>query len=96
MKKSLLVMVAFCFIISNPLESQGLLNKVKKAVSKEISSVIGDDAGKESSKPGPEPACACDDANMIMDLGKYKIVYNEIAICTKDDGSILVKDNISR
>lgn len=95
MKKSLLVMVAFCFIISNPLESQGLLNKVKKAVSKEISSVIGDDAGKESSKPGPEPACACDDANMIMDLGKYKIVYNEIAICTKDDGSILVKDNLA-
>jgi hypothetical protein len=94
MKKSLLVLAALCFFISNPVESQGLLNKVKKAVSKEISSVTGDDAGNESSKPGPEPACACDDAKLIMDLGKCKIVYNEIAICTKDDGSILVKDRI--
>ncbi len=95
MKKSLLVLAALCFLISNPVKSQGLLNKVKKAVSKEISSVIDGDAGKESSKPGPEPACACDDANMIMDLGKYKVVYNEITICTKDDGSILVKDRMA-
>jgi hypothetical protein len=94
MKKSLLVLAALCFLISNPVESQGLLNKVKKAVSKEISGVSGDDTGNESSKPGPEPACACDDADLIMDLGKYKVVYNEIAICTKDDGSILVKDRI--
>lgn len=95
MKKPLLVIVMLCFIASNPLLSQGLLNKVKKAVSKEISSVIGDDTGKESSNPGPEPACACDDANLIMDLGKYKVLYNEITICTKDDGSILVKDKMA-
>jgi hypothetical protein len=94
MKKSLLVLIVLCFIISNPLESQGLLNKVKKAVSKEVSSVIDDDAGKESSKPGPEPACACDDAKLIMDLGKYTVVYGEITICTKDDGSILVYDRV--
>lgn len=94
MKKSLLIVAALCLLISNPLESQGLLNKVKKAVSKEISGITGDDTGKESSKPGPEPACACDDANLIMDLGKYKILYNEITICTKEDGSILVKDKM--
>jgi len=94
MNKSLLVIAALCLIISNPAESQGLLNKVKKAVSKEISSVVGDDTSKESSKPGPEPACACDDAKLIMDLGKYTVVYGEITICTKDDGSILVYDKV--
>jgi len=91
MKKSLLVIVMLCFIASNPLLSQGLLNKVKKAVSKEISSVIGDDTGKESSNPGPEPSCACDDANLIMDLGKYKVLYNEITICTKMMGASWLK-----
>jgi len=92
MKKSLLALAALCFIFSNPLESQGLLNKVKKAVSKEISGVVGDDNSKESSEPGPEPACACDDAKLIMDLGKFVIAYDEITICTKDDGSFLVYD----
>jgi len=94
MKKSLLVIAVLCFITLNPVESQGLLNKVKKAVSKEISSVVGDDNGNGSSKPGPEPACACDDAKLIMDLGKYTVVYGEITICNKDDGSILIYDKV--
>jgi hypothetical protein len=94
MKKSLLVLAVLCFIISNPLESQGLLNKVKRAVSKEISGVAGDDSSKDSSKPGPEPACACDNAKLIMDLGKFLIAYEEITICTKDDGRILVYDKV--
>ena len=71
MKKSLLVLSALCFLISNPLESQGLLNKVKKAVSKEISGVTGEDNGNNTSKPGPEPACACDDAR--PDSGPHEI-----------------------
>jgi hypothetical protein len=94
MKKSLLVLAALTFLMSYPLESQGLLNKVKKAVSKEISGVIGEDNGNNTSKPGPEPACACDDAKMVLDLTKYKITYNEFTVCSKDDGSILVYDKI--
>jgi hypothetical protein len=94
MKKSLLVLSVFCFLISYPLESQGLLNKVRKAVSKEISGAIGEDNNNSSSKPGPEPACACDDAKAVMDLTKYKITYNEMGICSKDDGSMLVHDKI--
>lgn len=94
MKRTLLVVVALCFLFSNPLESQGLLNKVKKAVTKEISGVIGDDNGTDSSKPGPEPACACDDASLVLDMTKYKITYNEFTVCTKDDGSMLVFDKI--
>ncbi|HBC77268.1 MAG TPA: hypothetical protein DCZ51_01490 [Bacteroidales bacterium] len=94
MKKFLLVLSAIFLIISNPVDSQGLLNKVRKAVSKEISGVINEDSGTNTSKPGPEPACACDDAKMILDLAKYKIAYNEFTICTKDDGSMLVYDKM--
>ena len=94
MKKSLLVLVAFSFLFSYPLESQGLLNKVKKAVTKEISGTLGDDNSSDPSKPGPEPACACDDASLILDMTKYKITYNEFTVCTKDDGSMLVFDKI--
>jgi hypothetical protein len=94
MKKSLLVLAALSFLVSYPLESQGLLNKVKKTVSKEISGVTGDDNSNNSSKPGPEPTCACDNAKLVLDLTKFTIVYEEITICTKDDGSILVYDKV--
>jgi hypothetical protein len=94
MKKSLLVLAALTFLMSYPLESQGLLNKVKKAVSKEISGIAGESSSNNSSQPGPEPACACDDAKLVLDLGKYKIAYKEITICTKNDGSMLVYDKL--
>lgn len=94
MKKSLFVLAALTFLMSYPLESQGLLNKVKKAVSKDISGVTGEDNGNSTSKPGFEPACACDDAKLVLDLTKYKITYNEFTVCSKDDGSILVYDKI--
>ncbi len=94
MKKSLFVVSAFCLLISYPLESQGLLNKVKKAVSKEISGTTGEDNGNNTSNPGPEPACARDDAKLVLDLTKFKIAYNEITLCSKDDGSMLVYDKV--
>ncbi len=94
MKKSLLGLAVLTFLMSYPLESQGLLNKVKNAVAKEIIGSDKDGSNSNSSKPGPEPACACNDAKLVLDLGKYKITYNEITICTKDDGSILVYDKL--
>ena len=94
MKKSLLVLATLSFLVSYPLESQGLLGKVKKAVSKEISGVTGDDNSNNSSKPGPEPACACDNAKLILDLAKFTIIYEEMTICSKDDGSVLVYDKV--
>jgi len=94
MKKSLLGLAVLTFLMSYPLESQGLLNKVKNAVAKEIIGPDKDGRNSNSSKPGPEPACACNDAKLVLDLGKYKITYNEITICTKDDGSILVYDKL--
>jgi hypothetical protein len=94
MKKSLLVISALSFFVSYPLQSQGVFNKVKNAVAKEILGTNKDGNNSNSSKPGPEPACACDNAKLVIDLGKYTIVYEEITVCTKDDGSMLVYDKV--
>ena len=94
MKKSLLVLAAMTFLMSYSLESQGLLSKVKNTVAKEILGPDKDGSNNNSSKPGPEPACACDDAKPVLDLGKYSIAYQEINVCTKDDGSMLVFDKL--
>ena len=94
MKKTLLVILGLLFAVSYHLESQGLLNKVKNAVTKEIIGTNQDENNSNSSKPGPEPACACDDAKMVVDLTKFKIHYKEFTICSKDDGSMLVYDKI--
>jgi len=96
MKKSLLLTAILGFMIIYPVKPQGLLNKVKKAVSKEISEITGEDNSKKSSKPGPEPACACDDAKLIVELGGgLNLEYSEISITMNDDGSILLKDRIN-
>lgn len=94
MKKSLIVITVLSLIVVYPLNAQGLLNKVKNAVAKEILGPDEPAGAKNGSKPGPEPACACDDAKLVADLSQFKIDYNEIAISMKDDGSILVKDRI--
>lgn len=90
MKKALFFLAGLIFLVSYPLESQGLLNRVRNAVNKEIASVSGGDSGKSDNEP--EPSCARDDANLIVDLEKFKLDYKEFSISTKEDGSILVKD----
>ncbi len=95
MKKSLLMLISLCFLTVYPLESQGLLNKVRNAVAKEVIGTNNDGSNSSSSKPGPEPDCARDDASLLIDLDKYKIDYREITICEKNDGSILLKDRIT-
>jgi hypothetical protein len=93
MKKTLLLATVFLLIVTFPASSQGLLNKVKKAVSKEILDITGDDSGS-AAKPGAEPECACDDAVLLIDLGKYKLDYRETSVSIKDDGSILIRDKV--
>lgn len=90
MKKILLLSAIFCFLITYQLDSQSLLNKLKSAVSKEIT---GDQGA--TSKPDPEPKCACDNARLVIELGgKLKLDYKEISVSLGEDGSILVKDRI--
>jgi len=66
-----------------------ICKECEKQRSKGSSRRPGSDLGK---KTLPEPACACPDATLILDLGgKLKIDYSEINITTGDDGSILVR-----
>lgn len=95
MKRSLLILATLFFIGVYPLESQRILNKVRNAVVKEALGENKDESSTDSSKPGPEPDCARDDASLIVDLGRFKIDYREITICEKEDGSILLQDRIT-
>lgn len=88
MKKSLILLILMSVVLTLPVHSQGLLNKVKKAVTKEISGITG----KDDSSTAPEPSCACDDATLIADMKKINLDYKEIYITTGIDGSILIKD----
>jgi hypothetical protein len=45
-----------------------------------------------SAKTMPEPSCACDPAETIVELGKYKIDYTESTISILNDGSVLIGD----
>ena len=95
MKKLVLPLLALCLLSASPTYPQGLLNKVKNAVSKEISGDKNSNAANNQANTKPEPKCACNDPKMILDLSRFKIPYNEVSLCYKDDGSILVLDRIS-
>jgi len=91
MKKSILFLLVIFIFIGNPANAQAgsLLNKVKNTVTKDV-------AAKPESKQEPEPKCACDQPQLILDLGgNLKLMYSEITLSVKDDVSILIKDRIS-
>jgi hypothetical protein len=59
-------------------------------------SVTNDLLGKpDNAKTRPEPPCACDPADFIIDLGKYKIDYTESTIDVLADGKIIIKDKMN-
>jgi hypothetical protein len=70
------------------------VNKVKSAVTNDVAGKS--DPGTQNAKQEPEPKCACDQPQLILDLGgNLKLMYSEITISFKDDGSMLVKDKVS-
>jgi hypothetical protein len=88
MKKSVLFLL-IAIISGNPVNGQvgRLLNKVTKSV------VGNSDSNTNNAKQEPEPKCACEQSELVLDLGgSLKLMYSEITINTRDDGSILVKD----
>jgi hypothetical protein len=90
MKKILLFSISILLILSNSANAQfgKLINKVANTVTKEITGKS--DAKKE---PAPEPACACDDALLVLDLGgKVQIDYAELSITVDEDGNVLARD----
>lgn len=92
MKKSLLYLVLISLIFSNPLSAQGgLLKKVTGAMKDEL---LG--TGSGSSKQEAEPGCACDQPELVLDMGgKLKLDYKELELTTMDDGSLLAQDRRS-
>jgi hypothetical protein len=96
MKKLFIFSMSVCLILGNPLNAQvgRLLNKVSKSVTDEVNGKPANSSN--NTKQEPEPKCACEQPELIFDLGgKLKLMYSEISISAKDDGSILLKDKIS-
>jgi hypothetical protein len=91
MKRSLLFLLAIALISGLPLNSQGLLKKVSKSMTDELLGKTNTGSSKKSNQP--EPACACDKAEIVMDLGgKIQLDYTELSVSISDDGRILAKD----
>ncbi|HEX7493426.1 MAG TPA: hypothetical protein VF346_04330 [Bacteroidales bacterium] len=96
MKKLILLLLTFCIFIGNPVNAQvsRLVNKVKNSVTNDV--VAKPESDTKNMKQEPEPKCACDQPQLILDLGgNLKLMYSEITISFKDDGSMLVKDKIT-
>jgi len=95
MKKSILFFVAIFLFFGNPVNAQvgRLLNKVTKSVTNDPTG--NSKASSNTAKQEPEPKCACEQPELVFDLGgNLKLMYSEISISVKDDGSILVKDKV--
>lgn len=65
------------------------LKNVKNSVTQDL---LG---GSDKAKTAPEPPCACDPADLIMEIGKLKIDYTELNISVLDDGTILLNDRMA-
>ena len=94
MKKSIILLITLSILYAVPANAQGgLLKKVTGAMKDEL---LGTNKSGNSKNQAPEPSCACDAPEVVLDLGgKVKLNYSEIAICTKDDGSLLVQDRVT-
>jgi hypothetical protein len=90
MKKSIILLITFSLLYAVPSFSQGgLLKKVTSAMKDEL---LGTGSSKNQA---PEPSCACDAPEVILDMGKSQLEYSESTICSKDDGSLLFQNRIT-
>ena len=91
MKKPVLFLAVVCIITGNPALGQaGLLKKVSKSVATELLGKPDDSQKKTTIQP--EPACACDSADLIINLGGgLQLDYRELSISILDDGRVLAK-----
>lgn len=94
MKKILILSFFIMAFQAMPAEAQigKLIRNTTKAVTDDLFGKSGSD---DSKKARPEPPCACDQAELVFEVGKYKIDYSELAIKTLNDGSILLQDKMT-
>lgn len=84
----------FLLLLSSQMFPQSkFLNNVAKDVKNEI--LGSGNSGKTSKTAKPEPSCACNDAQEIISLSKYNLLYSEINIDMVGDGSFLVQDRLT-
>ena len=96
MKKLLIVTMALCLLASYTASPQGILKKVKSAVSKQITGNNNSGNNNNMANAKPDPKCACNDAIMLLDLGgTLQLTYNEISVLLLGGDSLLVHDRIS-
>jgi hypothetical protein len=95
MKKSIFLLLAVGFLIVYPASSQksGLLKKVTKSMSDELLGKPAGNTGNNAQKQAPEPPCACDQPEIVMDLTSNELDYKESSISIMDDGSLLAHHN---
>ena len=95
MKKNFLFLLALCIFFGNPVNAQvsRLLNKVTKSVADKIDGKPAEST-KNTNKE-PEPKCACERPELVVDLGKLKLMYSELSILLNDEGAILLSARYS-
>ena len=95
MKKNILFLIALCIFLGNPVNAQvnRLLNKVTKSVSDKIDGKPAEST--ENTNREPEPKCACEKPELIADLLKLNLGYNELSIITNDEGALLLSEKHS-
>ena len=96
MKKNILLLALLCIFFGNPGKAQfnHLINKVSKSVEDKIDGKPAEST-KNTNKE-PEPKCACEKSELIVDLGKLKLMYSELSILLNDEGAILLSSRYSK
>lgn len=98
MMKSIVITLTVFLIIGSSASAQlsRIVKNVKSSASKELLGDKKQDSDNKPAKVAPEPACACDPAELVIDLGgRLKLDYTEINIKVGDEGSLLVNDRLS-
>jgi hypothetical protein len=92
--KKLAVIIIFSVLASISSEAQvgKFLKNVKNSVTQDL---LGTPDNASQQKSAPEPSCACDPAELVFEVGKYKIDYSELNISVLDDGRVLAEDKMN-
>lgn len=93
MKKVVSLAIGLSVLVVNSVDGQvgKFLKNVKNAA---VQEVLGSKE-KNTAKTDAEPPSACEDAELIVEIGKYKIDYSELNIAVLPDGRILLYDRMS-
>ncbi|MGE5406223.1 MAG: hypothetical protein ACM3NR_00815 [Methanosarcina sp.] len=95
MKRTMVLIVALLFAAVIPVSSQ---SRFIKNVAKDVKTdILGSSSGGKSTKnTQPEPKCACNPAEVLLDLKELNMMYSEISLDALEDGSFLVRDRITQ